>query len=119
MAVYFPIKGATRVGTTVNTAPNQVVQPLAQNLPNSPAPTQSLQVVTNGIGNCSSAVQFYGSNDGLSFYPYGPLLTATGTVADISPGVSVFAGTQCYTYIGAIVTTISGTNASVTASVAA
>lgn len=119
MAVYFPIKGATKVTTGVFSAPNQVVQPLGQNNPNSPAGQHSLEVVTNGIGNCSSSVQFYGSNDGVSFFPYGPLLTATGTAADLSPGVSVFAGTQSYTYIGAVVTAISGTNASVTASISA
>jgi hypothetical protein len=119
MALYYPFKSVKAVQTGPLSMPNQAVMPLGQNNPNSPAQAHSLQVVVNGIGNCSATVQFVGSNDGVSWINYGAAVTATGANADITPGTGGGTGTTPYTFICAYVTAISGTQAAATAIVSA
>lgn len=116
MSVYYCITGAKAVQANALVAANQIVQPLGQNNPNSPASAHSLQVVVNGIGLVSATVQFVGSNDGINFINYGSAVTVSSGQA---PATAATSGTIPWTFIGAYITAISGTNAAVTATVSA
>lgn len=119
MSLYFPIKGATKVQTGPLAYPNQSVQPLSQNSPNSSASAMELQIVVNGIGACSASVQFVGSNDGVNWNALGAPLQGSAAFADITPASASAFSSAPYANVGAYVTAISGTQASVTASVSA
>lgn len=90
---------------------SQYVQPISQNNPNSPANAHAFTLKVTGVGNCSATVQCIGSNDGANWINYGNTFQATGTTADITPGIASAQGTFPYNYVSGYVTAISGTNA--------
>lgn len=116
MAAYIIASGVKAAQTVANiTNPNQAIQPIVQN---AIANSHCFQViVTSRSGACSAQVQFYGSNDGANWLPYGVPVTAVGN--DITPGTASITGTTPFGYVGCVVTAITGTGASVTTNVSA
>ena len=65
-------------------------------------------VITGSAGNVSGTVQIVVSNDGVNWQNYGdPMVAASGYLT----AQAQFTGTQPWTWFGAILTAISGTNA--------
>ena len=121
MTAYTLIGGATAVGAagTPSRQPYQVAQPGGgagtrfQNPVN-----QSIQVVVTGSGNVSATVHWQVSNDGVNWFDYPTVGTIT-VASGASPQQNNAAGNTPYQYFSAYVSAISGTNASVTATMSA
>lgn len=80
------------------------------NLKITPAATQCFQLVVVGSGAVSAAAQIYGSNDRLNWAKVGNPIIASGTNSGTAGG----GGSIGYSFFGALLTAISGTNASAT-----
>lgn len=114
MALYFPFQNVKAVQQGPLSYPNQIVAPTSANNPTSPAGSHSFVLVVKGVGTCSATVQIVGSNDGVSFVPYGAPVTASGPATDLTPATQQANGGTPYNYIGGYVTAISGTQAAAT-----
>jgi hypothetical protein len=112
MSVYKLLTNATVVNTTL--PPNPLIQMPGPENPNMPPREQQFQIVLSGAGNCSCTVQHYGSNDGENCVAYGDPITVTGTdLGGSTVAQGSMTGNAPWHRIGAVVTEISGTNASV------
>jgi hypothetical protein len=80
------------------------------NLKVAPSPNQAFQIVVNGVGAVSASVQIYGSNDKVNWTPIGSPVKASG----INSGNNGANGSIGYSFFGALLVAISGTNATVT-----
>lgn len=112
MSVYKLLTNAKVVGVL---PPNPSAKAYGPNNPNMPAEAQQFHIVLYGVGNCSATVQHYGSNDDVNWLAYGDPVTVTG----VGLGASVTAqgsmtGNSPWHHLGAILTAISGADASVT-----
>lgn len=95
---------------------NQAAKPPGANNANSPTPTQQFQLIVRGVGDVSATAQPAGSNDGVTWVDVGSPLAA-GTDTDVSSvgGTS----TSPFSYFGAYITAISGTDAEATVTMSA
>lgn len=89
----------------------QGVRPRGGVDPNVPPQQQQFMVVVKGTsGSVSATVQVLGSNDRLTWQPYGDPVTAAGAGGS---GMSAWTGDAPYQYFGAAITALSGPNATV------
>lgn len=88
------------------------VNPWAGTLATAPPPLQTFELLINGTaGNVSGTAQIIVSNSGNTWYKYGDPMSATSAYLNASTALS---GNQGWNLYGAILTAISGTNATAT-----
>jgi hypothetical protein len=76
-------------------------------LPITPPDQQAFQLTVSGVGAVSASAQIYGSNDGKNWLTIGGPITGSGTTT----GNVGALGSVGYSFYGALLTAISGTNA--------
>lgn len=117
MSVYF----LCRKVRAVQTAPSPSNPPPTFVTPswavgNNAPPSQAFMLLVDGIGSLSATAQIYVSNDddqtSARWAPYGDPITATGTALNGAVPMATSAGSQPWRRFTAIITAISGTNAS-------
>lgn len=117
MSVYFLCRKVTAVQTvpTKNNPPPSDCMP-ALPVGSTPSPSQAFELIVNGIGSVSATAQVYASADDDStadeWAPYGDPITVLGIVVNDVRIIALAAGSQPFRHFTAIVTAISGTNAS-------
>lgn len=96
-------------GVTTNT--NGAVLDINQN----PRPNRGYQGIVTGTGAVTATLTFFGSNDGVNFgsTPFGTI-----TLSGASPQSDTFASIANYRYIRVTTSNVTGTGATVTATVA-
>lgn len=110
MTTYALLTNVTAVQSapTTTRGPMNPVQAPGPGNANNPAQEQTFHLVVTGIGAVSVTAQPIVSNDNVNWIVYGDTITAAGTDrGQISVG-----GSQAWSWYGAYVTAISGTNAS-------
>lgn len=91
--------------TSLYTTPNPIV---SRDSIGRDVPQQTFFLTVNGVGAVSATAQPMVSNDRVNWLNYGAPITAAGTTT----GVAAQTGNQVWEYYGAVLTAISGTNAS-------
>lgn len=84
--------------------------PLDASLPITPPASQAFQLTVTGTGAVTAQAQIYGSNDGKNWVAIGAPITASGT----NVGNVGASGTVPFAFFGALLTSITGTNATAT-----
>lgn len=84
--------------------------PLDPSLQITPPSQQAFQLTVKGSGTVSATAQIYGSNDGKNWLTIGSPVTANGTNLASTGAL----GTVPFAYYGALLTAISGANATAT-----
>lgn len=116
MSVYFLAQNVTAVQTLANIgSPNQIVSLPPANLGAGSPPTDHAFILTvTGSGAVSASAQIVGSNDGINFVNYGSVISAASAATVSSQAQQ---GTTPFQVLCAIITAISGTNASASVTV--
>lgn len=97
---------------------SQMVSPLSQNNPNSPAANHAFALTVTGAVGDSATCQALGSNDGINWDNYGATFTATIGPSGVV-GIKTQSGTTPYNFVSGIVTAVSGTRPSASLNVSA
>lgn len=118
MSVYFLCRKVTAVQTPPTQAnPAQSDANPTYLFAGNPPPSQSFELIINGIGTVSATVQVYASNDDDAssdeWSPYLDPISASGTVVNGVRVIALAGGNQPFRHFTCCVTAISGTNATV------